>query len=309
MFDTAPAAPSPALPRPPMPDRDRTQLEAFLVLRRNPLELWGPRAYRDAILPGSFLGRPQLMLNDPAAIRHVLVTNADNYGRNVGTRRVLAPIVGDGLFLAEGGGLAAPAPHHRPRHGAAQPGHPGASRAGRRGRYDRQAGPAGAPADRAAAPSAAAGTGHRRPIHVQPGAGCRCRPAPCAADGLRPELREGGPAGPAAAGACRNPAGPAAGGVPHPVAGFHRRADRSPRRPACRGGCAARPVRPAVDRAGSTDGCRVRPHPAGRRDRHHDRGRARDDRGDPVLGLLPAGPLSAVAGSTGRGKPRRRTMR
>ena len=42
------------------------------------------------------------MLNAPEAIRHVLVTNAENYGRNPATGRVLRPIIGDGLFLAEG---------------------------------------------------------------------------------------------------------------------------------------------------------------------------------------------------------------
>ncbi|WP_240759262.1 cytochrome P450 [Lichenicoccus roseus] len=80
----------------------RSQLEAFLVLRRNPLELWGPDAYRHLVLPGRFLGREQLLLNDPAAIRHVLLGNHDNYQRSAPTRRVLRPVLGEGLFLAEG---------------------------------------------------------------------------------------------------------------------------------------------------------------------------------------------------------------
>jgi unspecific monooxygenase len=89
-------------PRPPIPTRLRTQLEAFLVLRRNPLELWGELAYEKDILPGKFLGREQLMLNVPEAIRHVLVGNAENYRRNPATKRVLQPVLGNGLFLAEG---------------------------------------------------------------------------------------------------------------------------------------------------------------------------------------------------------------
>ena len=80
----------------------RSQLEAFLVLRRNPLELWGPDAYRHLVLPGRFLGREQLLLNDPAAIRHVLLGNHENYQRSAPTRRVLRPVLGEGLFLAEG---------------------------------------------------------------------------------------------------------------------------------------------------------------------------------------------------------------
>jgi cytochrome P450 len=85
-----------------MPTRLRSQPEAFLVLRRNPLELWGAPAYEVPVAEGRFLGRAQMMLNAPEAIRHVLVTNAANYRRNAASRQVLGPILGDGLFLAEG---------------------------------------------------------------------------------------------------------------------------------------------------------------------------------------------------------------
>jgi cytochrome P450 len=89
-------------PHPPVATRLRSQAEAFFVLRRNPLELWGAAAYEQEIIDGRFLGRAQMMLNAPDAIRHVLVTNAGNYRRNLATHRVLAPILGEGLFLAEG---------------------------------------------------------------------------------------------------------------------------------------------------------------------------------------------------------------
>jgi unspecific monooxygenase len=89
-------------PRPPMPTRVRTQVEAFFVLRRNPLELWGAPAYEELLIEGRFLGRKQLMVNAPEGVRQVLVTNAANYRRNRTTRRVLSPILGRGLLLAEG---------------------------------------------------------------------------------------------------------------------------------------------------------------------------------------------------------------
>jgi cytochrome P450 len=89
-------------PRPPLPTRQRTQLEAFLVIRRNMLEVWGPLAYEQEILFASFLGRKQVLLNSPDAIRHVLVANHENYRRNPATRRIIEPILGNGLFLAEG---------------------------------------------------------------------------------------------------------------------------------------------------------------------------------------------------------------
>ena len=96
------ADPDIRLPSPPIRSGRRSQVEAFLVLRRNPLELWGPEAYEQMILPGRFLGREQILLNDPAAIRHVLLGNHENYQRSAPTRRVLRPILGEGLFLAEG---------------------------------------------------------------------------------------------------------------------------------------------------------------------------------------------------------------
>jgi cytochrome P450 len=87
---------------PPVATRRRSQLEALMVLRRNVLELWGEAAYTEDIIPGRFLGRDQLMINTPDAIRHVLVDNWENYTRSQVTKRVLQPLLGRGLFLAEG---------------------------------------------------------------------------------------------------------------------------------------------------------------------------------------------------------------
>lgn len=73
-----------------------------MVLRRNPLELWGARAYAEPVLAGRLFGRDQFLLNDSAAIRHVMVDNTANYGRSPGAKRVLRPVLGEGLLLAEG---------------------------------------------------------------------------------------------------------------------------------------------------------------------------------------------------------------
>lgn len=89
-------------PAPPQTTRLRGAAEAFLVLRRNPLELWGAAAYRELALGGRFFGRQQVMLNAPEAVQHVLLDNAANYQRTQATRRVLRPLLGDGVFLAEG---------------------------------------------------------------------------------------------------------------------------------------------------------------------------------------------------------------
>jgi len=67
------------------------------------------------------------LINAPDAIHRVLVDNAANYCRTSATIRILRPIVGQGLLLSEGEGLAAPAPHQCARHGAACHSHDGAA--------------------------------------------------------------------------------------------------------------------------------------------------------------------------------------
>ena len=75
---------------------------AILQIRRNALTTWGDPAYERDIISGPFLGRQSFLLNHPDAIRRVLVDNAANYGRTPAAIRILRPILGDGLFLAEG---------------------------------------------------------------------------------------------------------------------------------------------------------------------------------------------------------------
>lgn len=72
------------------------------TLRSNVLEMWGRPAYEQPVVTGSFLGRVQVLLNDPDAIGHVLVKNPANYRRPSISRRILGPLVGEGLLLSEG---------------------------------------------------------------------------------------------------------------------------------------------------------------------------------------------------------------
>ncbi len=72
------------------------------ILQTNALQMWSRQAYERPAMVGSFLGRIQVLLNDPDAIGHVLVRNAANYRRPAISRRLLAPLVGDGLLLSEG---------------------------------------------------------------------------------------------------------------------------------------------------------------------------------------------------------------
>src|SRR5438046_10133648 len=71
-------------------------------MRQNVLAAFSERAFTEEVLERRLFGRVQLTLNRPAAIRHVLIDNAENYTRTSATRRLLYPIAGRGLLLAEG---------------------------------------------------------------------------------------------------------------------------------------------------------------------------------------------------------------
>src|SRR6185312_8353178 len=73
-----------------------------LTASRNPLEIWGQRAYREPFIRANWLGTPTIIVSDPAAIRYFLVDNAKNYAMQPLRQRVLRPILRDGLLTAEG---------------------------------------------------------------------------------------------------------------------------------------------------------------------------------------------------------------
>src|ERR1700742_2659817 len=72
------------------------------LLGQNPIATWGQRAYEEEIIQGRFFGRSSFILNTPDAIRHVLVDNYENYTRTPAGIRVLRPVLGEGLLIAEG---------------------------------------------------------------------------------------------------------------------------------------------------------------------------------------------------------------
>lgn len=90
---------------PPSPPRAPDSMTAFgrmRALRVNPIESWGDRAYREDIVPLRLGRRSSFILNTPDAIRHVLVDNYENYVRTPVGIRVLRPILGRGVLIAEG---------------------------------------------------------------------------------------------------------------------------------------------------------------------------------------------------------------
>jgi len=71
-------------------------------MRTNVLEVWPRAAYEQDFHRQRVFGRESLLLNAPDAIHHVLIANAENYRRTSASTRILRPIVGRGLLLAEG---------------------------------------------------------------------------------------------------------------------------------------------------------------------------------------------------------------
>jgi unspecific monooxygenase len=89
-------------PSPPRAPDDMTALGRMKAIGENVIGSWGQRAYEEDIVRGRFFGRSTFILNAPDAIRHVLVDNYENYTRTPASFRVLRPILGEGLLIAEG---------------------------------------------------------------------------------------------------------------------------------------------------------------------------------------------------------------
>jgi cytochrome P450 len=97
-LDRAPLVP----PSPPRAPENMTLFGRLAAMRESAIGTWGQRAYEEDIIKGNFVGRSSFILNTPDAIRHVLVDNYENYTRTPVGIRVLRPVLGEGLLIAEG---------------------------------------------------------------------------------------------------------------------------------------------------------------------------------------------------------------
>ncbi len=89
-------------PRPPRAPETMTFFGRLAAMRESVIGTWGQRAYEEDIIQGRFFGHSSFILNTPDAIRHVLVDNYENYTRTPAGFRVLRPVLGEGLLIAEG---------------------------------------------------------------------------------------------------------------------------------------------------------------------------------------------------------------
>jgi cytochrome P450 len=89
-------------PSPPRAPETMTFFGRLVAMRESVISTWGQRAYEEDIIQGRFFGHSSFILNTPDAIRHVLVDNYENYTRTPAGFRVLRPVLGEGLLIAEG---------------------------------------------------------------------------------------------------------------------------------------------------------------------------------------------------------------
>lgn len=89
-------------PAPPRAPSTMGPLGRMALMRKSAIGTWGQRAYEEDLIKSRFLGRNSFILNTPDAIRHVLIDNYENYTRTPVGIRVLTPMLGEGLLLAEG---------------------------------------------------------------------------------------------------------------------------------------------------------------------------------------------------------------
>jgi cytochrome P450 len=90
---------------PPSPPRASETMGVFgrmRMMRQSAIGTWAQRAYEEDIIQGRFFGRSSFIVNSPDAIRHVLVDNYENYTRTPTGIRVLRPVLGQGVLIAEG---------------------------------------------------------------------------------------------------------------------------------------------------------------------------------------------------------------
>lgn len=101
-------------PTPAFPPRHKGEISVTELLAkasRSLLEIWGEEMFRGPGARLEVLGQKLIILSRPAAIEAMLVTQADNFAtKPPQLSKLLLPLMGEGLFIAEGAGWQARRP-------------------------------------------------------------------------------------------------------------------------------------------------------------------------------------------------------
>jgi len=91
------------VPLAPHPKRDEIKWFHLLsAFRHNLIEGFPRQCWKRGVISVPFLGSKLVLVNSPEAIREMMVTKAEHFGRLSAGKRVLSPVVGSGLALSEG---------------------------------------------------------------------------------------------------------------------------------------------------------------------------------------------------------------
>ncbi|HEY1847945.1 MAG TPA: cytochrome P450 [Opitutaceae bacterium] len=77
-------------------------LRALRLARDNMVAAWPVSFYRREFIAENILGRRLFIVNCPAGVQHVFVTNARNYRKSPSNAATLRPLLGRGLFVSDG---------------------------------------------------------------------------------------------------------------------------------------------------------------------------------------------------------------
>jgi cytochrome P450 len=100
MLDTALSIVPPA---PAVHAKDLPSIRLLIGCLRNSLAIWPNYAFDIAFIRNTLFGIESVLINDPTGVRHMMATNMANYVRPAILARIIRPVIGRGLFLAEGG--------------------------------------------------------------------------------------------------------------------------------------------------------------------------------------------------------------
>jgi cytochrome P450 len=89
-------------PMPPLASDQVSGLQVLSALRRNAYCAVPPRCLDEPVVKLPIAGQALILSCAPEVIRHVMITQAEDYGKLPFGRRVLSPIVGRDLVVSEG---------------------------------------------------------------------------------------------------------------------------------------------------------------------------------------------------------------
>ncbi len=93
---------SPTLAMPSRPEGRLTLRQFLRVVLDNTLATYPPEPFSEDTIAQRLLWRRRFIINEPNAIRYVLLDNSANYSKSELSRRLLEPGLGRGLLTSEG---------------------------------------------------------------------------------------------------------------------------------------------------------------------------------------------------------------